>query len=63
MYEADAQGQLLPTGKETDNVTVTLSGTSPNYTVTLTPDQAWLTDPSRHFPVAIDPTFSGPISP
>ena len=25
----------------------------------MTPDQTWLTDPTRHFPVAIDPTFSG----
>jgi RHS repeat-associated protein len=59
MYESDAQGQMLPNGQGTSNVAVTLAGSSPNYTLTLTPDHAWLTDPSRHFPVAIDPTFSG----
>lgn len=59
MYESDTNGLMLPAGQGTSNVAVTLSGSSPNYMLTLTPDHAWLTDPSRHFPVAIDPTFSG----
>jgi large repetitive protein len=32
-----------------------------DWVITLTPDRAWLTDPSRVFPVSIDPTLgSGP---
>lgn len=58
MYEADAHGQRNPTGRGTDNVHVTLSGSGPDYTVTLTPDHNWLTAAGRAFPVAIDPTWS-----
>ena len=61
MYEADVNGRMLPKGAGTDRVTVTLAGKAPDYTVTLTPDHAWLADPTRVFPVAIDPTI-GPLS-
>lgn len=59
MYEADAQGDMLHDAQATTAVAVSLSGKAPDYTVTLTPDHAWLADPTRHFPVAIDPTWSG----
>jgi hypothetical protein len=58
MYEADNAGQPRG-GAGTDAVKVTLSGTGPDHAVTLTPDAAWLADPTRRFPVAIDPSWSG----
>ena len=61
MYEADAQGQMVPTGAGTEAVRVTLAGSGPDFSITLTPDHAWLSDPARHFPVAIDPTI-GPLT-
>jgi RHS repeat-associated protein len=57
MYEADAQGQMLPTAALSEQVQVTVQGTGPDFQVTYTPDHAWLSDPKRHFPVAIDPTW------
>lgn len=34
-----------------------------DWTLTLTPDRAWLTDPARVYPVSVDPTFGvGPTS-
>ena len=59
MYESDATGTLLPQGQSSDNVRLTLSGSGPDFSVTLTPDAQWLSAPGRHFPVAIDPTYSG----
>jgi RHS repeat-associated protein len=56
MYEADAQGQMASNAALSEKVQATLSGTGPNFKITYTPDQAWLSDPTRHFPVAIDPT-------
>lgn len=57
MFEADAHGQMTPTGAGSPNVSMVLSGQGPDYSVTLTPDAQWLADPSRVFPVAIDPTY------
>jgi hypothetical protein len=57
MFESDAQGQMTPDG-QSGPVSMTLSGQGPDYSVTLTPDAQWLADPSRTFPVAIDPTYS-----
>ncbi len=37
---------------------MTLSGNGPDYSVTLTPDAQWLADPSRKFPVALDPSYT-----
>jgi YD repeat-containing protein len=56
MYETDAQGQMVPNAAISQAVQVTLSGNGSNFTITYTPDQTWLSDPHRHFPVAIDPT-------
>ena len=56
MYEADAQGQPLPTAAA-GPVTMTLSGSGPSYQITLTPDMSWLQASGRRFPVAIDPTL------
>ena len=39
-------------------VTYTVSGVSPRYTVTVTPDHRWLRDPRRVFPVMLDPTVT-----
>ena len=44
-------------------MTVTQKG-SGRAVVTLTPDQQWLTDPDRTFPITIDPTYaSGTVAP
>ncbi len=40
-------------------VQITLSGSGPDFQITYTPDHAWLSDPHRHFPVALDPTWQG----
>jgi hypothetical protein len=61
LFEADTHGRMLPAGAGTQAVKVSLSGSGPDFTITLVPDHAWLSDPSRHFPVAIDPTI-GPLS-
>jgi RHS repeat-associated protein len=59
MYEADAQGQMIPHAALSEKVQLTLAGKGPDFQITYTPDHAWLTDPNRHFPVAIDPTWQG----
>ncbi|MEO7020826.1 MAG: DUF2341 domain-containing protein, partial [Ktedonobacteraceae bacterium] len=61
MYESDAKGQMLPQGLGSQAVQISLASQSADFLVTLTPDQQWLKDPKRHFPVAIDPsqTWSG----
>jgi RHS repeat-associated protein len=47
----------------TDAVRLVVGGTAASPTVTLTVDQAWLTDPARVFPVLVDPTTSPFASP
>lgn len=59
MYESDAQGHLAPKGAVSDQVKLTLASKGSDVQITYTPDHAWLTDPLRHFPVAIDPTWQG----
>jgi hypothetical protein len=43
------------------SVSYSISGASPDYTVTVTPSRSWITNPARKFPVLLDPsvTFSG----
>ncbi len=40
------------------DVRYSISGTRPNYTVTVLPSHAWLSDPARVFPVRLDPTVT-----
>lgn len=55
----DASGDT-DQGTSTD-IKLAISGSSPNYVVTMTPLASWLDDPARVFPVTIDPsvTFIG----
>jgi hypothetical protein len=59
MYEADSQGQMRPQTAVSEQIQVALSSKGPDFHITYTPDHAWLSDPKRHFPVAIDPTWQG----
>jgi RHS repeat-associated protein len=43
-------------GSHSENVSYSLSGSGTAWTLTVTPDSAWLHDPSRSFPVVVDPT-------
>ena len=51
------RGNWRPKGALSEAVQLALSGTGPDFQITYTPDHAWLADPARHFPVAIDPTW------
>ncbi len=50
---------MIPKAALSEHVQLTLSGTGPDFQITYTPDHAWLSDPARHFPVALDPTWQG----
>ena len=39
------------------NIPMTMTPSGKGWLLTLTPDQAWLADPQRQYPVAIDPTL------
>jgi RHS repeat-associated protein len=62
----DSAGKVLATlpkafmvdaaGVQSNNVTYGLSGSGTSWTLTVTPDSAWLNDPTRTFPVVLDPT-------
>jgi RHS repeat-associated protein len=56
MHDAPtAQSEL---GSVSDAVVVTLSGGSGSYRLTYAPDSNWLNDPSRLYPVTLDPTVT-----
>jgi hypothetical protein len=57
LYEADAAGQPLPTAAQSEHVQAQLTRQGSNFQITYTPDHAWLSDPARRFPVALDPTW------
>jgi RHS repeat-associated protein len=59
MYEADAQGRMQSHAAVSDLIPVTITGSGPDFHLTYTPDHAWLSDPARKFPVALDPTWQG----
>ena len=52
MYER--QSPNGPTG----SASLQLGGTPGHQTVTLAPDEAWLSNPARQFPVVVDPTIT-----
>jgi RHS repeat-associated protein len=45
-------------GAHSDAVAMTTTGRGGHYTVTVAPDAAWLTSPSRAWPVVVDPTIT-----
>lgn len=47
-----------PQAEMTGAVTYTLDAAESGWTLTMTPDLPWLTDPSRVYPVRIDPTLT-----
>jgi len=45
-------------GPPMPNVAVSLTGGGGHYQLTYTPDQAWLQDPARRYPVTLDPSIT-----
>ncbi len=54
----DAAATQTDHGTMSHQVAVALSGGSGSYRLTYAPDATWLNDPSRRYPVTLDPSFA-----
>ena len=55
-FAADSAGPADGIGRSYSKVTVALEGAAPRWVLVYRPDQAWLRDPARVYPVRVDPT-------
>jgi RHS repeat-associated protein len=53
----DAANAQSPVGATSGDVAVALSGGSGSYQLSYTPNAAWLNDPSRRYPITLDPSL------